>query len=288
MASIVKIKRSSVQGKAPTISDIQSGELALNTRDGKLFSSDGSSVFEVGSNLSSLSVTTSLTTPRLTVTDSSQTDLQTTLYNSNPNANTTSVVAVNNLGELVALGISGTGFVASGNTQTNDAVGATIGYVYASNTVDSFVVGNQANTYIYGGGAGIGSQLGSGTGNPANVAIAIINGNRIFVNESYQLPISKGTTGQVMTIADVDGTVAFQDPTTGDIASQLADDTGQSNSNIGLTSIFDLNLTNATANLGFITDSETTDAFGMRTARNNIYDCMEPDGRVVELDFGAL
>ena len=58
MASIVKIKRSSVQGKRPTTSDIQAGELALNTRDGKLFSSDGSSVFEVGANTSSINVGT--------------------------------------------------------------------------------------------------------------------------------------------------------------------------------------------------------------------------------------
>lgn len=58
MASIVKIKRSSVQGKKPTTSEITGGELALNTRDGKLFSSDGSSVFEVGANVHSLSVGT--------------------------------------------------------------------------------------------------------------------------------------------------------------------------------------------------------------------------------------
>lgn len=58
MASIVKIKRSSVQGKAPTTDDLQAGELALNTRDGKLFSSDGSSVFEVGANTSSINVGT--------------------------------------------------------------------------------------------------------------------------------------------------------------------------------------------------------------------------------------
>jgi|TARA_R110000823_G_scaffold78546_18_gene179099 hypothetical protein len=56
MASIVKIKRSAVQGKAPTTSEIQAGELALNTRDGKLFSSTGTAVFEVGANLHSLSV----------------------------------------------------------------------------------------------------------------------------------------------------------------------------------------------------------------------------------------
>jgi hypothetical protein len=58
MASIVKIKRSSVQGKAPTVPDLQAGELALNTRDGKLFSSDGSTVFEVGANTTSINVGT--------------------------------------------------------------------------------------------------------------------------------------------------------------------------------------------------------------------------------------
>ena len=58
MASIVKIKRSSVQGKKPTTSEITGGELALNTRDGKLFSSDGTTTFEVGANLHSLSVGT--------------------------------------------------------------------------------------------------------------------------------------------------------------------------------------------------------------------------------------
>ena len=52
MASVVKIRRSSVQGKAPTTEQLQLGELALNTRDGKLFSSTGGRVFEVGANTS--------------------------------------------------------------------------------------------------------------------------------------------------------------------------------------------------------------------------------------------
>ena len=56
MASVVKIKRSAVAGKTPTTSDIQSGELALNTNDGRLYSSDGSAVFEVGANPDTLSV----------------------------------------------------------------------------------------------------------------------------------------------------------------------------------------------------------------------------------------
>jgi hypothetical protein len=58
MASVVRIKRSSVQGKAPRVSDLEHGELALNTRDGKLFSSDGSSVFEIGANSEFASVGT--------------------------------------------------------------------------------------------------------------------------------------------------------------------------------------------------------------------------------------
>ena len=52
MASVVKIRRSSVQGKAPTVEQLQLGELALNTADGKLFSSTGSAIFEVGANTS--------------------------------------------------------------------------------------------------------------------------------------------------------------------------------------------------------------------------------------------
>jgi hypothetical protein len=51
MASVLKIKRSSVQGKTPTTGNLETGELALNLRDHKLFSSDGTSVFEVGANV---------------------------------------------------------------------------------------------------------------------------------------------------------------------------------------------------------------------------------------------
>jgi len=48
MASTIKIKRSSVAGKSPTTSDISAGELALNIKDQKLYSSNGSAVFEIG------------------------------------------------------------------------------------------------------------------------------------------------------------------------------------------------------------------------------------------------
>ena len=58
MASIVKIKRSAVQGRAPTTNNLETGELALNTRDGKLFSANSTAVFEIGANVESSHVGT--------------------------------------------------------------------------------------------------------------------------------------------------------------------------------------------------------------------------------------
>lgn len=56
MASTIRIKRSSVSGKLPNTSNLSTGELALNLSDGRLFSSDGSSIFEVGANVASLTI----------------------------------------------------------------------------------------------------------------------------------------------------------------------------------------------------------------------------------------
>ncbi len=49
MASVIKLKRSAVSGSVP--SSLAAGELAINTADKKLFSSDGSSVFNVAGDL---------------------------------------------------------------------------------------------------------------------------------------------------------------------------------------------------------------------------------------------
>ena len=59
MASTIKIKRSSVVGKSPTTSDIEVGEIAINTRDSKMFSRDTTlGVFEIGANVSSSTIGT--------------------------------------------------------------------------------------------------------------------------------------------------------------------------------------------------------------------------------------
>jgi hypothetical protein len=56
VASTIKIKRSSVAGKVPTTSDIATGELALNTKDQKLYSSNGTVVFPIGAKQTNLIV----------------------------------------------------------------------------------------------------------------------------------------------------------------------------------------------------------------------------------------
>ena len=51
MASTIKLKRSAIAGKVPTITQLELGELAVNTRDGKLFlkRADGTEeVVEIG------------------------------------------------------------------------------------------------------------------------------------------------------------------------------------------------------------------------------------------------
>lgn len=56
MSSIIKIKRSATSGQAPTNAKLDTAELAINTADGIMYSANSTVVFEIGSNLSSLSV----------------------------------------------------------------------------------------------------------------------------------------------------------------------------------------------------------------------------------------
>ena len=48
MASTIKIKRSGVSGKQPNTASLSVGELAINYKDQKLYSSNGTAVFEIG------------------------------------------------------------------------------------------------------------------------------------------------------------------------------------------------------------------------------------------------
>lgn len=59
--TIFQLRRSSVAGKQPNTSTLSIGELGINITDQKLYSTNGSVVFEIGSNLVNLSVTNTFT-----------------------------------------------------------------------------------------------------------------------------------------------------------------------------------------------------------------------------------
>jgi len=67
MANKFQIKRTSVSGRTPNTTNVantaflDTGELAVNLTDGKLFSSNGTNSFEIGANLVNLSVTSNAT-----------------------------------------------------------------------------------------------------------------------------------------------------------------------------------------------------------------------------------
>lgn len=61
MPTRFRVKRSTVSGITPTTSDIAAGELAINLPDRKIFTSNGTAVYELGSNLTNLSVSANLT-----------------------------------------------------------------------------------------------------------------------------------------------------------------------------------------------------------------------------------
>lgn len=50
MTNTIRIKNSNVAGRVPTTSNLQVAELGLNTTDKKLYSSDGTNIFEIGNN----------------------------------------------------------------------------------------------------------------------------------------------------------------------------------------------------------------------------------------------
>ena len=56
MSSKIYIKRTSVSGRTPNTSNLSTGELALNMTDGIMYSSNGSNIFEIGANVTSLSI----------------------------------------------------------------------------------------------------------------------------------------------------------------------------------------------------------------------------------------
>lgn len=83
MATQLQIKRTSITGRTPNTTSsgnstyIAAGELAINLTDGKLFSSNGTTLIYIGSNVATLNVTSSANLPNtVTVSGTSGTNGQ--------------------------------------------------------------------------------------------------------------------------------------------------------------------------------------------------------------------
>lgn len=99
MSSTIKIKRSNVLGKVPTTSDIAAGELALNTKDFKLYSSNGTSIFQLANALALANTNASITNVKTNLT-STNTALRLLISNIGGGASPSSLQVANSFTKL--------------------------------------------------------------------------------------------------------------------------------------------------------------------------------------------
>ena len=131
MAQTIKLKRSAVSGNTPSTSDLELGEIAINTYDGKVFikKNDGSaSVVEVGA-----ADNTKLPLTGGTITG-------TVIFNSAPTFNT-AIAMGGSLNVATTIGIAGTTVIDSSRNLTNIGTITFIGDITQGN-----------GDYIYNGG----------------------------------------------------------------------------------------------------------------------------------------
>ena len=100
--NLIQVKRTSVSGRAANTTTLPNpGELALNMTDGIMYSTNGSSVFEIGANLTSLSVTgTGTFTGNVSVSGLTVSDPDPSIYITDANTGANSRIYSNDEGDL--------------------------------------------------------------------------------------------------------------------------------------------------------------------------------------------
>ena len=169
-----KLRRSSVAGKSPNTSTLSIGELAINLTDRKLYSSDGTNIFETGSNLTSLAVFSSIVIGNSTV---------------NNTVNSTAFSGTSNN----ATNLGGT---AASSYQLNSTLAANVATLTAN--LASYIV---ANTGIVSNATGVfvnSAYINTISSNlayyvPANTGI-VSNSTGVFVNSAYINTISSNNS----------------------------------------------------------------------------------------------
>jgi hypothetical protein len=283
MATRFQLKRSSVGGVIPTTGDIANAELAVNLSDRKLYTSDGSIVFEVGANLNNLSVSSNATLKGVVANGSlgAAGDVLhsngTAIYWATDDAGVTSVASGNGLtgGPITSTGtlsvLANTGLVAnSTGTFVNASYIATISANSATYLGAAGNLGNSSGIYTTGtinaasftvGTSSITNATGfftTGTVNGATISVGtsvVANSSRLAIGTAVGLQANGGigSAGQMLTS---NGTTAYwSTPTTGTVTSVATGNglTGGPITSTGTVSIL--------ANSGIIANSTGTFVF---------------------------
>lgn len=143
--TVFKLRRSTVAGKIPNTSTLSIGELALNLTDQKLFSSDGSNIFELGSNVTSQYVYSTISVGNSTVNttiNSTSINVQSIIANGSLGTST-QVLSSNGTGIYWASPSAGSTGGANTQIQFNDsgAANATAGFTF-DKTSNTLSIGN--------------------------------------------------------------------------------------------------------------------------------------------------
>lgn len=148
--TVFKLRRSSVAGKSPNTSTLSIGELAINLTDRKLFSSDGTDIFETGSNLTSLSVFSDITVGNSAVNttiNSTALSVKSIVANGSVGS-TTQVLSSNGTGIYWASPTAGS--VGGSNTQIqfNDSSASNGSADFTFNkSTNTITIGSSSNTF---------------------------------------------------------------------------------------------------------------------------------------------
>ena len=192
-----QLKRSTISGITPTTSDIATAELGINVADRKLFSSNGTAIFEVGSNLTSIAIgnTTAIQTINSTgvyingVVNGSSLTVGTSFI-----ANTTRLILDTTVGVQANGGIGTAGQVLTSNATTVYWSTPTTGTVTSVATGDGLTGGPitstgtvsvLANNGITANSTGAFVTQGTGT---------VVNATGVHVNSTYIGTLSANNT----------------------------------------------------------------------------------------------
>jgi hypothetical protein len=208
----IQLKRSSVAGKQPNTSTLAVGELALNLTDQKLYSSNGTGVFEPASNVSSLYVGNSsvYTTVNSTAFSGTSNNATNAFGKTEGNLNVNNALTSNNSSYLG-------GTLAAAYVQNTDSrtLSGNLVFSGANNTVTGNLTISTTGDLFFGANAGINANGSFGTANQ----VLTSNGTGVYWSTvsgggSGTIPVRQQYTG--------DGTTTVFTVTGGYVANSIS------------------------------------------------------------------